>query len=124
MFIKFTLIGLPSVAQFILMELPSVAQFTLHTSFLFPLPFHWWFHKGAFSFDSVVKSLSWPLVDSVAAISLLPPIPLLCKTCCSLLVQFTSVELYQAYADYTDMMSLTEELIRAAALAVCSSLQV
>lgn len=29
--------------------------------------------------------------------------------------EFTSVELYQAYADYTDMMTLTERLIRAAA---------
>lgn len=33
--------------------------------------------------------------------------------------EFTSVEVYQAYADYTDMMSLTEELIRTAAAAVC-----
>ena len=32
--------------------------------------------------------------------------------------EFTSVELYQAYADYTDMMDLTEELIREAAIAV------
>jgi lysyl-tRNA synthetase, class II len=29
--------------------------------------------------------------------------------------EFTSVELYQAYADYNDMMTITEELIRAAA---------
>jgi lysyl-tRNA synthetase class 2 len=29
--------------------------------------------------------------------------------------EFTSVEVYQAYADYTDMMDLTEALIRTAA---------
>jgi lysyl-tRNA synthetase class II len=33
--------------------------------------------------------------------------------------EFTSVEIYQAYADYSDMMSLTEELLRTAAQAVC-----
>ena len=27
--------------------------------------------------------------------------------------EFTSVELYQAYADYNDMMQLTEEILRA-----------
>ena len=32
--------------------------------------------------------------------------------------EFTSVELYQAFADYNDMMDLTEELIREAAVAV------
>lgn len=32
--------------------------------------------------------------------------------------EFTSVEVYQAYADYTDMMDLTEALLRTAAVAV------
>ncbi len=32
--------------------------------------------------------------------------------------EFTSLELYQAYADYTDMMELTEELIRRLALSI------
>ncbi len=31
--------------------------------------------------------------------------------------EFTMLELYQAYADYTDMMALTEELVAGAALA-------
>jgi len=31
--------------------------------------------------------------------------------------EFTSVEVYQAYADYTDMMDLTEALLRTAASA-------
>ncbi len=38
--------------------------------------------------------------------------------------EFTSVEVYQAYADYTDMMNLTEAIIRAAASGVCNALQV
>ena len=29
--------------------------------------------------------------------------------------EFTSVELYQAYADYNDMMTITEDIIRQAA---------
>jgi lysyl-tRNA synthetase, class II len=33
--------------------------------------------------------------------------------------EFTSVEIYQAYADYHDMMELTEQLIAAAAAQVC-----
>jgi lysyl-tRNA synthetase class 2 len=37
--------------------------------------------------------------------------------------EFTSVELYQAYADYGDMMALTEEVVRACALAVAGSLR-
>ena len=38
--------------------------------------------------------------------------------------EFTSVEVYQAYADYNDMMDLTEGVIRACAEAVCGTLQV
>eukprot|EP00879_Flechtneria_rotunda_P009386 GHRR01009828.1.p1 GENE.GHRR01009828.1~~GHRR01009828.1.p1 ORF type:complete len:483 (+),score=163.21 GHRR01009828.1:201-1649(+) len=38
--------------------------------------------------------------------------------------EFTSVEVYQAYADYTDMMDLTEALLRTAAKAVCGSLTI
>eukprot|EP00775_Hariotina_reticulata_P002599 gene2599-2901_t len=38
--------------------------------------------------------------------------------------EFTSVEVYQAYADYTDMMNLTESLLRAAATAVTGGLQI
>ena len=35
--------------------------------------------------------------------------------------EFTMLEFYQAYADYVEMMDLTEELVRGAALAVCGS---
>lgn len=35
--------------------------------------------------------------------------------------EFTSIEIYQAYADYNDMMDLTEELIRYCAKTVCDS---
>jgi lysyl-tRNA synthetase, class II len=38
--------------------------------------------------------------------------------------EFTSLELYEAYVDYTAMMQLTEELIAAAALSVQSSLRI
>jgi lysyl-tRNA synthetase class 2 len=37
--------------------------------------------------------------------------------------EFTSVEIYQANADYEDMMRLTEELISSVALSVCGSMQ-
>jgi lysyl-tRNA synthetase class 2 len=37
--------------------------------------------------------------------------------------EFTSVEIYQANADYEDMMVLTEELVSAVALSVCGSLR-
>jgi lysyl-tRNA synthetase, class II len=38
--------------------------------------------------------------------------------------EFTSVELYQAYADYNDMMDLTEEVVCTLAQEVCGSLTV
>lgn len=38
--------------------------------------------------------------------------------------EFTSVEIYQAYADYNDMMDLTEALLRTAAEAVCCQQQI
>ena len=36
--------------------------------------------------------------------------------------EFTMMELYQAYADYEDMMSITERLVAGAALEVCGSM--
>jgi len=38
--------------------------------------------------------------------------------------EFTSVEIYQAYADYHDMMELTEQLIAAVTLEVCGTTQI
>jgi lysyl-tRNA synthetase class 2 len=38
--------------------------------------------------------------------------------------EFTSVEIYQAYADYTDMMALTEELIAHVCQQVCGSTRI
>jgi lysyl-tRNA synthetase class 2 len=38
--------------------------------------------------------------------------------------EFTSVELYQAYADYTDMMDIAETIIRECASRVCGGTQV
>jgi len=38
--------------------------------------------------------------------------------------EFTSVEIYQAYADYTDMMDLTEQLISEACEQVCGGTQI
>lgn len=38
--------------------------------------------------------------------------------------EFTSIEVYQAYADYTTAMSLTEELVATAAAAVCGTTSV
>lgn len=38
--------------------------------------------------------------------------------------EFTHVELYQAYADYNDMIDITEELVCAIAQEVCGSLTV
>ncbi len=38
--------------------------------------------------------------------------------------EFTAMEVYQAYADYTDMMALAEGLLRHTAEAVCGSLQI
>ena len=37
--------------------------------------------------------------------------------------EFTMMELYQAYADYNDMMEITERLVAGAALEVCGSLK-
>jgi lysyl-tRNA synthetase class 2 len=38
--------------------------------------------------------------------------------------EFTSLELYEAYADYTDMMAITEALVAAAAVAAGDTLQI
>ncbi|KAA8498453.1 Lysine--tRNA ligase [Porphyridium purpureum] len=38
--------------------------------------------------------------------------------------EFTSIEIYQAYADYTDMMQLTEDLVESVALQVLGTTQV
>lgn len=38
--------------------------------------------------------------------------------------EFTTVEIYQAFADYKDMMDLTEEIISQAALKVCGSMKI
>ncbi|MBR2143144.1 MAG: lysine--tRNA ligase, partial [Anaerovibrio sp.] len=38
--------------------------------------------------------------------------------------EFTSIEIYQAYADYNDLMDITEGIVRDAAMAVCGGLQV
>ncbi|MFP4532863.1 MAG: lysine--tRNA ligase [Desulfobacterales bacterium] len=38
--------------------------------------------------------------------------------------EFTMLEFYQAYATYEDLMSLTEEMVKAAAMAVCGDLKV
>lgn len=38
--------------------------------------------------------------------------------------EFTSIELYQAYADYSDMMDLTEQLIRTCAQEVCGAMAI
>ena len=38
--------------------------------------------------------------------------------------EFTSIEVYQAYADYNDIMDMTEGIVQSAAQAVCGSLQV
>lgn len=38
--------------------------------------------------------------------------------------EFTSIEMYQAYADYEDIMNLAEDLIRETAISVCGSAKV
>lgn len=38
--------------------------------------------------------------------------------------EFTTIELYQAYVDYNEMMNITEELYTAAAMKVCGSLDI
>lgn len=38
--------------------------------------------------------------------------------------EFTTIEIYQAYADYNDLMDVTEGIVRDAAMAVCGGLKV
>ena len=38
--------------------------------------------------------------------------------------EFTTIELYQAYANYFDMMDLVEEMMKTVAMKVCGTLEV